>query len=250
MQNPLLIEGDIMHHRFFPKKNHFDYKSTYISCPLSKIANLTKALFGLDKFNLFGLKTSDYKEDFIRKILKENQINKISEIILFTQPRVLGYVFNPVSFYLCLNNKNQLIAVLSEVMNTCKQKHSYLCFNADLTPIKSDDWIEAKKEFYVSPFMKIEGKYRFRFEYKENQMNFFINYLVEDKLKLTTSLKCHFKNFNNLNLLLSFIKIPFATFKTVFLIHYQAVKLYLKGINYYKYPKALKNNLTISKNGK
>ena len=250
IKKPLLIEGDIMHHRFFPKKNHFNYKSTYISCPLSKISQLSKALFGLNKFNLFGLKTSDYQEEFIRKILQEGQIQNIDQIILFTHPRVLGYVFNPVSFYLCLNRDNQLIAVLSEVTNTCKQKHSYLCFNDDFSPIDSSDWIEAKKEFYVSPFMKIEGKYRFRFEYKENQMNFFINYLVDDKLKLSTSLKCHFRQFNNLNLVTSFIKIPFATFKTVFLIHYQAIKLYLKGIKYYKYPKALKNNLTISKNGK
>ena len=98
--------------------------------------------------------------------------------------------------------------------------------------------------------MEIDGKYKFRFEFVDNQMNFFINYIVDGKLKLSTSLKCHFQEFNNRNLLLSFIRMPFFTFKTVFLIHYQAIKLYLKSVQYYKCPSALKKNLTISKHGK
>jgi DUF1365 family protein len=248
---PFLIEGKIMHHRFFPKTNHFDYKSTYISFPLSKFQNLKKTLFSLNKFNLFGLYNKDYGdkkpqniEIWIKKILQENNIKNIEEIILFTHPRVLGYVFNPVSFWLCLDKNHNLIAVLSEVNNTCGQKHSYLCFNDDFKPIKSNDWIETKKEFYVSPFMKIEGKYKFRFEFSKNQMNFFINYLVDDKIKLSTSLKCNFLEFNSKNLLKSFIKMPFFTFKTVILIHYQALKLYLKSIKYYKCPEKLTKNLT------
>lgn len=257
IKNPFLMKGDIMHHRFFPKKNHFNYKSTYISFPISKINELKKTLFSLNKFNLFGFYNSDYGdknldniEGWIYRTLQENNINNIKEIVLITHPRVLGYVFNPVSFWMCLNNKNQLIAVLSEVNNTCGQKHNYLCFKDDLKPIKPDDWIESKKEFYVSPFMKIEGKYKFRFEYSEYNMNFFINYIVDDKLKLSTSLKCDLQEFSNKNLLFTFLKMPFFTFKTVFLIHYQAIKLYFKSIKYYKCPKALEKNLTIGKNGK
>ena len=81
IQKPLLIKGDIMHHRFFPKKNHFDYKSTYISFPISKIADLKKTLFSLDRFNLFGFYNSDYGDKkptdiskWIYHILKENNI--------------------------------------------------------------------------------------------------------------------------------------------------------------------------------
>jgi DUF1365 family protein len=257
IKKPLLIKGDIMHHRFFPKENHFDYKSIYISLPLSKIERLKKALFSLGKFNLFGFYNSDYGDkksqdikSWIYKILKENNINNIKEIILITHPRVLGYVFNPVSFWLCLDSNNKLISVLSEVNNTCGQKHNYLCFKESGEPIKSDDWIEGKKEFYVSPFMEIEGRYKFRFEFTNNQMNFFINYIVDNKLKLTTSLKCHFQELNNKNLLLSFLKMPFFTFKTIILIHYQAIKLYLKSIKHYKCPEAKNKNLTIVKNEK
>lgn len=257
IKNPLLINGDIMHHRFFPKKNHFDYKSTYISFPISKITKLQTSLFSLNKFNLFGFYNSDYGDknpinisNWVYQILQDNKIYNITNIVLVTHPRVLGYVFNPVSFWLCFNRKNQLIAVLSEVNNTCGQKHSYLCFKKDLEAIKPNDWIEVKKEFYVSPFMKIEGKYKFRFKFDNNKMSVFINYLVDDKLNLSTSLKCHFQEFSNKNLLISFLKMPFFTFKTVILIHYQAIKLYLKSIKYYKCPEYHKKELTISKNEK
>ena len=257
IKKPLLIKGDIMHHRFFPKENHFDYKSTYISFPISKTAKLKNILFSLGKFNLFGFYNSDYGDknpkninNWIYQILQDNNINNIKNVVLVTHPRVLGYVFNPVSFWLCFDSENHLIAVLSEVNNTCGQKHSYLCFKEDLKPIKSNDLLEAKKEFYVSPFMKIEGKYKFRFEITGKQVNFFINYLVDGRLKLSTSLKCHFQEFNNRNLLLRFLKMPFFTFKTVILIHYQAIKLYLKSIKYYKCPEEPKRKLTISKNEK
>ncbi|MFT6076860.1 MAG: DUF1365 family protein [Myxococcota bacterium] len=251
--NSFLIKGEIAHHRFFPKKNHFNYKSTYVSFPLSKILTLRKTLFSLNKFNLFGFYPIDYGnknsqniKGWITNILKENDIFGVKEIVLVTHPKILGYSFNPVSFWLCFDESNSLIAVLSEVSNTCGQKHNYLCFKDGLETIKPTDWIEAKKEFYVSPFMKIEGKYQFRFQIQGNQMNFFINYLVDEKLKLSTSLKCHLNELNNKNLLVSFLRIPFATFKTVILIHYQAFKLFLKSIKHHPYPKKLDKNLTKS----
>lgn len=256
IKQPFLIEGDIMHHRFFEKTNKFNYKSTYISFPITEVSKLKNTLFSLEKFNLFSFYKSDHNNEkypndnyniWIKKILDENKINNIENIVLFSHPRVLGYIFNPVSFWLCFDKNNKLIAVLSEVSNTCGQKHNYLCYKNGLEPINSDEWLEAKKVFYVSPFMKIEGNYKFRFEYKNEKMNFFINYLVDDKIKLATSLKCKFIKLNNKNLLKSFLKIPFATFKTTFLIHYQALKLVFKRIKFYKCPEKLENNLTINK---
>lgn len=254
-EKPFLIKGLIMHHRSFPKVNSFRYKSTYISFPLSKLEELNKTLFSRNKFNLFGFYDSDYGNKkggdlrlHLNQILAEYNINNVAEIVLVTHPRVLGYVFNPVSFWLCFDAKDNLIAVLSEVNNTCGQRHNYLCFKDNLRPIAASDWLEAKKEFYVSPFMKIEGDYRFRFELQDQELSFFINYIVAKKLKLSTSLKCDFVDFNNKSLLLSFLAIPFVTIKTVVLIHYQALKLYLKSIRYYKCPKDLEVNLTIGKN--
>jgi len=250
-----VIKGDIYHCRFGAKKNAFNYKSTYFSVPLSKLSMLKSKLFGVDRFNLFSFFNRDHGDTksknlrpWIDDILLKFNINA-QEIVLISHPRVLGYVFNPVSFWLCFRG-NKLVAVLSEVNNTCGQSHSYLCFKDGLEEIKSNDWIESRKEFYVSPFMKVEGNYKFRFELLENGVNFFINYVVDGKLKLATSLKCSFFEMNDWNLFKLFIGGGFFTFKTVFLIHYQGLKLYFKGIKFYKCPKKLKNNLTISNNGK
>jgi DUF1365 family protein len=254
-RKPLLIKGEIMHHRFFPKKNSFKYNSIYISFPIIQINKLRNKVFSVNKFNLFSFYNKDYGANnyngltsSIENILNQNQINNIKNIILFTHPRILGYVFNPVSFWLCLDENNNLIAVLSEVNNRNKQRHNYFCVKEGSKPINSNEWLESKKEFYVSPFMEIEGKYKFKFERKKNQMNFYINYLVDDKLKLSTYLKCNFLEFNVRNLIILFCKIPFATLKTTTLIHYQALKLFSKKIKFYKCPKQIKN-LTISKNG-
>ncbi|MBL6664565.1 MAG: DUF1365 domain-containing protein [Rickettsiales bacterium] len=255
IKRPFLIKGDIYHARHFPKQNSFNYKSIYFSVPLAKISNLKRRFFGVDRFNLLSFFNKDHGDKksknlrvWIDDILAKYDI-KADEIVLVSHPRFLGYVFNPVSFWLCFEGE-KLIAVLSEVNNTCGQRHNYLCFKDEKTEIRANEWIESKKEFYVSPFMEIEGNYKFRFELLENGVNFFINYVVDGQLKLATSLKCHFSEFNNFNILKAVVRYPFFTFKTVFLIHYQALKLYLKKITFYKCPPKLKNNLTISSDGK
>ncbi len=257
LTEPCLIKGDIMHKRFLPKVNKFNYKSIYISCPINKINDLKSRLFSINKFNLFsfykkqyGEKSTTDIESWIYKILKQNKISNITNIILVTHPTILGYCFNPVSFWLCFNESEELIAILSEVRNTCKQKHQYLCFNKDLSKINPDSWLKSKKEFYVSPFFKIEGEYLFKFEITDKKMNFFINYLNDDKLQLATYLKCSPTKLSDKNLLIAFCKIPFATIKTTILIHYQALKLLIKSIKFYKCPPILNKNITIARNEK
>jgi DUF1365 family protein len=262
LKKPHLIKGDIYHKRMSPKINEFKYQSIYICSPLSKIDKLKKAVFSLEKFNIFSLSAKNYgflqnKEqknknfnDWAYKILFENNIKNIAEIVLVTHPKIMGYVFNPVSFWLCFDENQDLIAVLCEVSNTAGQKHCYLCFNSDQKPIQSKQWLQAGKAFYVSPFLKIEGQYKFRFEVFNDKLNFYINYFVNDELKLITYLKCTLLELNNKNLLIFFFKIPFATLKTVFLIHYQALKLYFKKIKFYKYPKELKNKITLTSSNK
>ena len=251
INKPYLAVGQIMHKRFWPKQNKFNYKSSYIVFPVKALDSLKRKFFSIDKFNLLCLVQKDYGDgkDFIgwiENILKSNNITNVENIVLVTHPRTFGYVFNPVSFWLCFDKNDNLIAVLNEVNNTCGQKHSYLCFKKDLKPIDANEWLDAEKVFYVSPFMKIEGEYKFRFEVQDQQLSIYINYHVDGKLKLSTYLKCNLSEFSNRNIILRFLKMPFATFKTIILIHYQAVKLLLKSVKFYKCPKVLKNNLTIS----
>lgn len=261
-QKPFLIRGSVMHHRTFPKKNRFNYRASYISFPISRLNELKNPLFSLEKFNIFSFHVGDYGdknidknaqktsasiEDVIYPVLSENGIKGVKEVVLVTHPRSLGYAFNPVSFWLCFDEKCRLIAVLNEVNNTFGQRHTYLCFKDDLSEIKPNEWLSSKKVFHVSPFMDVEGGYQFRYDVTSEKMEFVINYVVDGKLKLATSLKCELQKFNTANILVRFLRMPLFTFKTIVLIHYQALKLYFKKIKFYKCPPVLKNYLTVSK---
>lgn len=120
--------------------------------------------------------------DWAYKILKsENIISVNGEIVLVTLPRVFGYVFNPVSFWFCLDEKQNLRAVICEVNNTFGETHTYICAHKDERPIAPEDILEGKKVFHVSPFMEREGHYRFRFYYNEDKMHTRIDYYDEDR---------------------------------------------------------------------
>lgn len=240
-----LLDGFIMHSRIGKKKNNFKYCNPYIYLPLNKIAQIKNYFFAFNKNRLFSIHQKNYKNfDRIHDILKEHKINQVKNISFVTQPKSLFYIFNPVSFFLCFNNQDQLIAVLSEVNNRSNQTHSYLIFEDDLKPLNQSKFYEAKKEFYVSPFYEVTGKYKFKFIFNEKEISFYINYFIDNKLALSTYLKCFRVEFNNKNLLKKFLKSPLSSFKTTYLIHYQALKLFIKGIKFNIAPQQNKKTLT------
>lgn len=245
----------VFHARNFPKKNAFLYKVFYLLLDIDDLNSHFK-FFSINKFNLFSFFKKDHCKhnnqgfegnirSWISSILEKENI-KADKIMLLSHPRVLGYVFNPVSFWFCLNDKKELIAVLAEVNNTFGEAHSYLIYNQDQSPIEANQEHFAKKEFHVSPFLKRQGKYRFRFDYSEKQIITVIDYFDEEKLVLQTSLKVDLTEVSDSKLLKSFLTIPFLTLKVIFLIHYQALKLVLKGIKYVSKPEQIKTKITIN----
>ncbi len=243
-------QAKVFHIRNFPKKNSFLYNVYYLLFDIEKIPFKSKFL-SFEKFNLFSFYSKDHCKhnqaenltDWIYNILREENI-KPYKVFLMAHPRVLGYVFNPVSFWFCLNEKEELIAVLAEVNNTFNEAHSYLIYNQDKSPITKNQEHFAKKEFHVSPFLKREGKYRFKFDYNAQKIRVFIDYFFEDKLMLQTSLNSECKPLSDWQLIKSFFTIPFLTFKVIILIHYQALKIVFKGIKYIKKPVPLSHQIT------
>ena len=248
--------AQVFHKRLIPKINKFNYRVSYLLFDISKISKTCKpALISHNSFNLFsfynrdhGLRDDSNIENWIRNILKQKNLNsKVEKILLLTHPRILGYVFNPVSFWFCLDKNEQLICTLCEVNNTFGENHNYLIFNEDHSPLQKDQIFKTKKEFHVSPFFTREGKYEFRFDFNYQKIFVAIDYLSDKgEKKLLTSVKC--KNFalNNRAVLKSFLQIPFVTFKVIFLIHFQAIKILLKKIKYIPKPSKKSNNLTIN----
>ena len=245
-----------MHKRLVPKVNQFVYEVFYICFDIAKINNLSKKIFSLNKFNLFSFYEKDYGpkdgssiENWAWNILKNQQIDKnINKIFLFTHPRVLGYVFNPASFLFCLDSQEKLQAVIVQVNNTFNENHSYLIFNKDASVIANNQWFKADKEFHVSPFFERKGFYKFRFIFEQNKIAVWIDYFTDEKTLLTSVILKKQVDFDDLNLILAFIKIPFMTLKVIILIHIQALKIVFKKIKYISKPEQKNSKITLTKN--
>ncbi|MCH2037020.1 MAG: DUF1365 domain-containing protein [Rickettsiales bacterium] len=254
---PKMFVSKVMHKRLKPKINQFTYGVYYIASPLSQLNQLSDGWrFGVNQTALLSLYAKDHGnraddnlEQWIRDILSKYNVSEADgEIILVCMPRVLGYVFNPISLWLCLDKQQQLRAVLCEVNNTFGETHSYLCVKPDHTIISSNDWLEATKLFHVSPFFERDGHYRFRFAYTDTSLGVWIDYCDDaDNKQLLTSLVGSLTTYNRKNRQKAFWKHPLVTFKTISLIHWQALKLVLKGIKYVSRPVQDATRLSITK---
>lgn len=229
---PQIYTAKVMHKRLFPKINQFTYGVYYLALPLPAEPLPVKILSFNDKDH--GARDGSDIQAWARGILTEYGLDeKTSHIMLITMPRVLGYVFNPVSFFLCLDNERKLRAVICEVHNTFGEQHSYLCARADHAPISADEWLEAEKLFHVSPFLPREGSYKFRFVLAGEQLGIWIDYFDKSQNKqLLTSLTGKLAPLNTTSLRCAFWSHPLVTLKVIALIHWQAAKLASKGIRY------------------
>lgn len=245
---PQLYTASVVHKRLFPRENAFHYGVYYLALPLP-----AEPVPGrLASFHLrdVGKRDGSDPTPWVRNILSDYDLDsKTKRIILVTMPRVLGYVFNPVSFYLCLDNVNALIAVLCEVHNTFGEQHNYLCANADHAPITADQWLEAEKVFHVSPFLDRCGNYKFRFDFTEKKLGIWIDYYdAAQQKQLITSLTGSFEPLTIQALRRAFWRHPLVAAKAIALIHWQALKLAMKSIRVVPKPAQLPERITATRN--
>jgi DUF1365 family protein len=245
-----LAKAKIWHKRLKPKVNEFNYKVFYICVSLDEIDKLP----GVMKLNRRGV-LSFYDKDhgardgsslkpWINNILSQYQI-EADDIILLTYPRVLGYVFNPVSLWYCLKN-GRLVAVLAEVNNTFGESHNYLIFHADRRAIMPDDEFVSQKDFHVSPFIEVAGTYTFRFGINENNCFGYILHGDGEGKLLETLVNCRLGDLTKKSLSREFNNSPFMTLMVIMLIHWQALKLFFKRVKYNVKPKKKDIGLTIA----
>lgn len=243
---PQILKAKVMHKRLFPKANAFTYRLYYLAMPLpaTKLPSMAQRFPAND----LGYRDGRCPGIWAREILERHDVSaNVSHIVLITMPRVLGHVFNPVSFYLCLDSEKRLRAVISEVHNTFGEQHSYLCLHANHRPIEAEEWLEAEKLFHVSPFLERSGYYRFRFDLRETKLGIWIDYHdKQNNQQLVTALTGRFSPLSRRSLALAFWAHPLVTLKAVMLIHWQALKLVAKGIRYIPKPKALTEKVTVS----
>ncbi len=229
----LLLDAHVMHERLAPRNHRFHYGLWY---RLEDIEQPGGRLRPQDH----GYRDGTPLRRWADSLLSEAGLAPARRILLLAMPRVLGYVFNPVSFWLCLDERDELRAVLCEVNNTFGESHTYICRSEDGRPIQAGDKFLGEKLFHVSPFMDRQGYYRFHFAPTADRLAIQVDYFgADDHLLLRTSLQGRWLADTRRHRLLLGLRYPLVTLRAIALIHYHAARLALKGIRYRPKPKPL-----------
>ena len=250
--NSCIYSGFVTHRRFRPKRHFFNYKTFSLLIDLNEIENLGKKIkfFSYNKLNILSFYDLDHGPrdgssliQWVKNALAEAKINIGSGTIkLLCYPRFFGYVFNPLSVFYCYDKNLRLKAILYEVKNTFNEQHTYV-FRAS----SSSNLIlhKCNKKFYVSPFIEMKTFYNFRLSNPGNIINVFIKQ-GDDKGTLLTACQVGKKlEMSSKNLLFQFLKHPLMSFKVILAIHFEALRLWIKGVKPVKRKIKIRNNLSI-----
>ena len=207
-------------------------------------------LFSYNKFNILSFYSKDHgprdgsplKDWVINNLEKNNIKTKDIQIKLLCYPRIFGYVFNPLSVFYVYKRNLDLISILYEVKNTFGEQHTYI-FKSD----KNQNLIQhvCKKKFHVSPFIEMNCIYFFRLLKPGNKISVIIDQNDKEGKILYASQDGVKSELNNYNLIKTYLKHPLMSFKIILAIHYEAFKLWTKGIKFIKKKIKIKNNTTI-----
>lgn len=245
-----LYNATVMHHRFSPKRHKFHYNVFMFYVSLDELPMLAKKLrlFSIDKFNFFSFRKKEHLQlpannpdetkttrEHITAYLKENDISITDEkIMLLTNMNVLGYNFNPVSFYFLFDKNNQPLCSIAEVSNTYREMKPFLLTNQHLQNRRYQ--LLTQKNFYVSPFLAPDNDFSFNLAVPGEKLNIKIDTLAEGQKVFISTLIGERKSLTNSVLFRYSFVFPLIPLRIMAQIHWNALLLWLKKIKYH--PKA------------
>ena len=251
IKNSIIYDGKVIHRRFKPKEHYFKYKVFSLLIDIDELEIIQKKIkiFSYNKFNIISFFDIDHGprdgtpiKDWVIDNLKKIGINNEKiQIKLFCYPRIFGYVFNPLSIFFIYDQNSKLISILYEVKNTFGEQHTYVFKTNDDKIITNN----CTKKFHVSPFINMECQYYFRVLKNSEKISIIIDQKDEHGKLLYASQDGIKIDLNNKNLILSYLRHPLMTFKIIAAIHFEAFKLWIKGIKFVKKKLNIKNNISI-----
>ena len=234
-----LVSGRVMHRRHLPRENRFVYPVFYLLLEMGELERLNGWLFGVNRWRPVSFRFSDYGDgsdprQWVSDLLAADGIDDCNHRLwLQTFPRVFGYLFNPVSFWYCGREDGSIGAIVAEVNNTFGERHCYLLRSDADGHFKA---VYAHKRLYVSPFYPVSGGYRFHFNLDFDLPRVTIDYFDRGELQLNTAIWGRALQWSPSRLLSALTRQPLLTLGVIARIHWQALRLWLKGIALVKRP--------------
>jgi DUF1365 family protein len=247
MPETCLYFGEVVHKRLNPIRHELRYRVFNVFMDIDDLEACAGRLwlFSYNRFNLFSL--SDYNHgpgdgtpirqhvwDLVRNTTAGTEISKI---FMFCYPRVLGYVFNPLTVYYAYDAKDHLRLMIYEVNNTFGGRHSYVI------PVAEGFAQSAPKHFFVSPFNAVEGQYKFHFTAPAGRMALGVSLSANGTPILNAYVSGMRRTLSDSNLLKAFLEVPFLTLKVIGAIHLQAMRLLWKGLRLKPRPRVPNNTV-------
>lgn len=254
-QTSALYLGRVIHQRTRPVTHRLSYRVFWLLLDLADIDGLARRLrlFSRNRFNLLSFHDRDHGDGSSQTL--RSQIEAWLDrawvdigdgpIRLLTMPRVMGYVFNPISFYFCHRPDGRLAAMVYEVTSTFGLRHFYV------VPIRSEDEAAgvirqgAAKALYVSPFMGMDMNYEFRGHAPRERLDLAVRGLDADGLLITAAMSAGRRPLRDQELLSAACWLPFMTLKVMGAIHWEALKLWLRGVPLTRQPAPAREPVTI-----
>ncbi|WP_152008591.1 DUF1365 domain-containing protein [Hoeflea sp. EC-HK425] len=242
-----LYAGDVMHQRMKPVGHRFRYRVYSLLIDLDRLdeADRLSPLFSVNRANVASFHEADHlrgaKQPSLRAhvdaLLTDAGLDRpAARIELACYPRIFGQVFNPLSVYYAYDEAGELLALVYEVRNTFGENHTYVCKlePGDMTPAGIRQ--SRSKLFYVSPFIEMQARYNFRMNIPGEQIRWRILEIDRSGPLLAATYSGQRRALTTPSILGCLLQIPLLTWKIVGGIHYEALKLWLKGVRYVPRP--------------
>lgn len=248
-----LYLGEVVHQRLKPRRHRLAYRVFSLLIDLDELQELDRRLwfFSHNRFNLFSFLDRDHGpgeagslRPWVEHHLAAAGITLAGgPIRVLCYPRMWGYVFNPLTVYFCHHREGGLAAILYEVNNTFGGRHTYLIPAAQDRQGRVVQ--ECSKVFYVSPFNAVTGRYRFRVDPPDQHVSVVINHSDAEGPLLHAAFKGRRAPLTDRALLAAFARYPLMTVKVMAGIHWEALRLWRKGLRLVDRPEPPSTPVTI-----
>ncbi len=242
MKSSAVYLGDVVHRRRQPRTHRLRYRVFSMLLRLDELDALDSRhrLFAYNRAGLFSFHDSDHGpgdgsrlQPWIRQQLTAAGLQGIDgPVYLLCYPRMFGYVFNPLSVYYCHDAEDRLRAIVYEVANTHGERH---CYVLPADPGQGTVRHACRKEFYVSPFLPMECHYRFHTRTPGERLSLLIRESANGAKVLDAWFCGTRRELSDARLLKLALRFPLMTLKIITGIHWEALRLWLKGLPVYRH---------------